>query len=415
MRYKIPRWVGLATLLITATKLGIPAFAQDFEPIEPGVDVVDPGVDVVDPPCLNGPPGLYNPDCSLAPGVTAYEPAYKLWSDGAAKDRYYYLPPIDPKVPSGPKQPINANNTNNPNRWIFPIGTRFYKTFKQDNEAPLKYETRIIEKGPTRWSMTTYEWDRDQKNATLVTGGRENVFGDDHDIPTQGQCGSCHNSPERPLGFSAIQLSPTGMLRELVNRGELTDWATEEDKVEIAAAEQISPEQAELAKQQALENYIARATIQGDVTQREAVGYLHANCGHCHGGGFSAAGMSLFSQVLTKVPAEPQTAPNGLTAICTTTEWTRIPSDEEIAAGVEPERYGYQIHPGNAADSAILARMHIRDPGRPTDPKFNQMPPVATEKPDIGDGIVKVTNWINGLADTCTPVAPEVEAPEALF
>jgi len=80
-----------------------------------------------------GPPGLYeNGSCSkLASGVRPYEPAYALWSDGAEKERFIYLPP-------GSKI-----DTQNPDRWRFQVGTRLYKTFAVDGR---RIETRLIEK-----------------------------------------------------------------------------------------------------------------------------------------------------------------------------------------------------------------------------------------------------------------------------
>ena len=66
-----------------------------------------------------------------ADGVLSYQPAYELWSDGAEKERFVYLPPE------------TQIDTSNPDRWTFPVGTRFYKTFAVGGK---RIETRLIEK-----------------------------------------------------------------------------------------------------------------------------------------------------------------------------------------------------------------------------------------------------------------------------
>src|SRR5262245_20803994 len=63
--------------------------------------------------------GLYRDIATrgLAAGVISYDVRYELWSDGAEKQRYLYLPPgtqIDSSDMDG---------------WRFPIGTKVWKTF----------------------------------------------------------------------------------------------------------------------------------------------------------------------------------------------------------------------------------------------------------------------------------------------
>src|SRR5688572_325136 len=63
--------------------------------------------------------GLYASD---RPGVIAgrhrpFSPQYPLWSDGAAKARWVYLPDA------------SSIDATDPGAWNFPVGTRFWKEF----------------------------------------------------------------------------------------------------------------------------------------------------------------------------------------------------------------------------------------------------------------------------------------------
>src|SRR5262245_30688341 len=68
---------------------------------------------------------------SLAPDIIAYAPRFQLWSDGADKRRWLWLPPgarID---------------TSDMDSWVFPVGTKFWKEFTRDG---VRVETRLLEK-----------------------------------------------------------------------------------------------------------------------------------------------------------------------------------------------------------------------------------------------------------------------------
>ena len=71
---------------------------------------------------------------SLAPGVMAYAPRFQLWSDGAEKRRWLWLPPG------------TRIDTSDMDSWVFPVGTKFWKEFTRDG---VRVETRLLEKlGP---------------------------------------------------------------------------------------------------------------------------------------------------------------------------------------------------------------------------------------------------------------------------
>ena len=61
-------------------------------------------------------------------GEPPFSPQYPLWSDGAAKARWIYLPPG------------TAIDTSDPDDWTFPVGTRFWKEFTFNGR---KVETRL--------------------------------------------------------------------------------------------------------------------------------------------------------------------------------------------------------------------------------------------------------------------------------
>ena len=67
----------------------------------------------------------------IHPAMQFYTPRYQLWSDGADKSRWIYIPEC------------GRINTANMNDWDFPVGTRFFKEFSIDG---VRVETRIIER-----------------------------------------------------------------------------------------------------------------------------------------------------------------------------------------------------------------------------------------------------------------------------
>ena len=140
--------------------------------------------------------GLYmaGSTSTLAPGVVAYEPRYVLWSDGAEKKRYLYLPPgaqID---------------TSDMDRWTFPVGTKVWKEFSRGGK---RLETRLLWKnGETGWFQMAFVWNADGSDALAAPRGAQNVGGTAHDVPARNRCSDCHDgSSDKLLGISAIQLS----------------------------------------------------------------------------------------------------------------------------------------------------------------------------------------------------------------
>jgi hypothetical protein len=151
----------------------------------------------------------------LAKAIRSFVPAAPLWSDGADKERWIWLPP-DTQI-----------DTSNPEHWVFPVGTKVWKEFRVGAK---RIETRIFWKvDETTWRRGTYAWNADETEAKLEFG-RDITLpdGSPYHIPDQEECDRCHKGePDRVLGFSAINLGLEGAsgitLAQLVDEGLLSD------------------------------------------------------------------------------------------------------------------------------------------------------------------------------------------------
>ena len=309
------------------------------------------------PPACDGPPGLYvEGSCTeLAPGVRPFRPRFQLWSDAAEKERFVFIPEN------------GVIDTSDPDRWVFPVGTKFWKTFSRGG---MRLETRILTKtsageGMSSWTFQTYGWNQTQDDVTLVgMDGVENVLGTTHDIPSREDCLACHATQatrDAALGFGAISLADVNLplsLDDLAAADEMSDVIT-----------------------------IATAATPGTTVQRNALGYLHANCGHCHGGASPQVGLNM--QLLT-----------GLTSVCeTNTYLTALGATDNMAGGcTTPGADSFwggtdvlRVAPNSVSTSAVHLRMGMR--GAPGN--TNQMPPRGTEERDEL-GLMTIQTWIMG-------------------
>jgi cytochrome c553 len=274
--------------------------------------------------------GLYTDIAAkrLAPDLIAFEPRYALWSDGADKRRWL-------RLPAG-----TTIDNRDPDHWQLPVGSVLFKEFAR---AGKRLETRVIARlGPEANDtfMGTFLWQEDERDALLVRDGMANVRDTDHDLPTQANCAACHEGePGRILGFSALQLA--------------------QPKAELFAVPLVVYE------------------LPGPPETRAALGYLHANCAHCHNPNGKARSQTSMNLRISVNDREP-----GQTTI--ERETVGVPLFSFTASDLS-----LRIVRGEPEQSGLLARMQRRGDD-------NAMPPLGTKHAD-DEGLALVRAWIAGI------------------
>jgi len=322
-----------------------------FEALSPPVrDGEDPGrpdpMETVLPTLLSGTLLYQDIQAKLVhPAVQLFTPAFELWSDGADKRRWVYLPECET---------VDSSTMDD---WSLPVGATLFKEFSVDGN---RIETRILVRlgpGPRQFALASYLWNEDESDATLVgPEGLEDARGTSHDIPSKAACLRCHGTyqtgggrPSRALGFSALQLAHSG-------EGLTLDA--------LVADGQLSHAPGPIA-------------VPGDAVEQAALGYLHANCGNCHN---STA--DRVPQVDLDLWLEVD-----VTDVASTSAWRTtvdLPStlfnDQHVSG---------RVVPGDPEQSAVWYRMNARG-------TLAQMPPLASEVPDPA-GLAAVRAWIEAL------------------
>jgi hypothetical protein len=302
------RWtLAVLTALVACGDDGAtPSDANIDSPSDVPIDGKDPN----NPATLADTGLCLDAGCSqISTDVFEYEPRFELWSDTATKRRWIYLPP-------GTKI-----DTTDMDFWQFPVGTKLWKEFTR---GTTRVETRLIMRiadtgMPSDWFYVPYVWNQTQDATTAQPMGVPDANGTAHDVPSRFDCKNCHENvkPSRILGFSAIQLDwdnpDTAQLdlKELVTRNLLTT--------------------APAAPSTATDPYFALA---GNSTEQAAVGYLHANCGHCHNptsGTYGATSMEL--RVTVGTCGSLSTIPVYATAVGKNTQIGGTTATQIIVAG----------------------------------------------------------------------------------
>jgi hypothetical protein len=264
---------------------------------------------------------------TVADGTIEFAPANPLWSDAAEKHRWIQLPP---------GAQIDSTDMDH---WVFPVGTVFFKEFDLDGK---RLETRMIwhvaDSGnrETDYLVGAYVWDDSETDATFEKDGAQDIRGTDHDAPAADTCWRCHvGEAGHILGFSALQL------------GDTSTWPLTVQPGAMFAA------------------------------PNAALGYLHANCGHCHNPDGSAW---VDSHMILRLDVAEHDATT--TRIYQTT--VGVPLEQWIGRG-----YTTRIVAGDPDNSAVFVRMSSRVANV-------QMPPIATELTDP-TGMDLVRTWILSL------------------
>lgn len=287
-------------------------------------------------PALLSETGLFDDVAAgtIAADVLPFSPRFALWSDGADKARWVWLPACEPI------------DTSDMDHWELPVGTRLWKEFTRDG---VRIETRLITRigpGAAQWRLATYVWNGD--DAEHVSTGVENALGTEHDVPDEVQCTSCHRQDWRALGFSAVQLAHDGdgvTLQTLQDAGKLSDPP------------------------------LLPIVVPGDALAQSALGMLHANCGSCHSeNGVPFVDLQLRLRTTDLTVEDTQTWQSTVD----------VPTVMFECDGCD------LIEPGVPETSAVVMRMLERGPDS------EQMPPLATELVDQS-GVDALGAWILSL------------------
>lgn len=292
----------------------------------------------------------------FAGGVEPFEPKYALWSDGADKTRWVYLPP-------GSKI-----DTSDPDHWSLPVGTKFWKEFSISGK---RVETRLIERfgpGPNDFLYAAYWWkpnDAGQAtDASLASpdDGVPSANGTTHDIPARKHCAQCHDAlQEHILGFGALELAhtrPGATVTTLAQAGRFT-------KPLPSNLDFPGP----------------------DAMTKDALGYLHANCGNCHN---TTPGVFMIPEprMVLRVFVGQALADTGAYKTALNAEVTKYM--HPMAPTIQ-----YRIAGGDAAHSCVSFRMTSLT-------MTDRMPPIASKVADTR-GIAAVNAWIATLPPPPNP------------
>lgn len=272
---------------------------------------------------------------TLAAGVRPFTPRFTSWTDGATKRRWIYLPPS------------TRIDTTDPDAWNFPVGTKLWKELSRDG---VRIETRMLFKhGPESdaWTPIAYVW-RDDGDAWATPQGVVDARGTSHDVPGAATCVGCHGgTPSGVLGFSSIQLPQHGASGEL--------------------------DLEQLAAQRLVTRSLPANDLPGDDATQAALGYLHANCSHCH------------NEMRPK-----RTGPRCFDPQRTFSFLVRTTDlDQPASTSTFRTAIGSVIAPADPAGSEILDRMRSRD-------LRYGMPALGSEIVDA-DGLRLMSAWIAQL------------------
>lgn len=280
--------------------------------------------------------------------VTPYDLNTQLYSDGALKFRFVY-------IPEGQQARYSADDV-----FAFPVGTVLIKTFafaedmRRPGENVRFLETRLLIRREAGWIALPYVWNEAQTEARLSVAGANvpatftseegAAIALDWAVPNVNQCAGCHaragGNDVLPIGPSARNLNRStsypadpelhGTWAISIWRNQLIVWA-ERDLLDVA------PDDAPRVPDE-------HNTSSGTLEQR-ARAYLDVNCAHCHNpqGPAHTSGLNLrWSQ------SDPA-------------QWGVY--KRPVAAGRGSAGFEFSIEPGHPERSILLHRMQSTDPG----------------------------------------------------
>ncbi len=276
--------------------------------------------------------GLYSdwPGKTIAPSAMAYTPAFTLWSDGAQKSRWIYLPPG------------STIDTSDMDDWTFPVGTKVWKEFRwPEADAGTAYvgvpagqriETRLLWKKASGWDVLDLSLVGRRELSAPPPRRSHEPPGDDLRDPFGERVSGLPpgSKVDFLLGFDLIGTGGPGAqgltLAALVDGGRLTDGPP-------ATTVQI-PEDA--------------TGLSG-----AALGFLHMNCGvSCHNSDCSAEAAG--TGVRFKLLADQMYPEGGAGQVTRLDSYT---TTVNMTASLMPNGMPYLlISPGNAPQSLVPRR-----------------------------------------------------------
>lgn len=299
---------------------------------------------------------------SPADGVIPYDLATPLFSDGAQKFRFVF-------VPEGKAAAYSRDEA-----FDFPAGSALVKTFAfpadhASPDGPLRLiETRVLLKHDDGWQAWAYLWNEAQTDAELkiagakvelsvaAPGGGETRF--TYSVPNKNQCKACHalNGEIVPLGPKARNLNRVFDYAE-GRENQLAHWTA---AGVLAGAP--APDDAD-----AVPDWRDAAAP----VDARARAWLDVNCAHCHRRDGPASNSGLF---LTWGETEPTALGIG---------------KRPVAAGRGSGGRTYDIAPGYPGESILLYRIESVEPGV-------MMPELGRVLPDPA-AVALLREWIETL------------------
>ena len=292
-------------------------------------------------------------------GVTRYDLNTALYSDGALKFRYVFVPP-------GAQARYRDEGV-----FEFPVGTVLIKTFafaadmREPTENVRFLETRLLIHRADGWVALPYVWNEAQTEARLspigasipasFTNEQGQAIALDWAVPNRNQCKGCHDlaGALTPIGPNARNLNreaPGGSANQLAQWRAANILDAVPDEVPRAAS--------------------AYDPASGGVEAR-ARAYLHVNCAHCHNPEGPAHTSGLDLRWSNNDPIQ----------------WGVF--KRPVAAGRGSAGFDFSIEPGHPERSFLLHRMQSADPGV-------MMPELGRQLVDER-AIALMREWIAGM------------------
>lgn len=275
-----------------------------------------------------------------AKGVVPYRLNTALWSDGADKLRFVYVPP-------GAKAAAEGEGLLD-----LPIGSALIKTFAfTENGKRRLIETRLLLHRAEGWVALPYLWNAEQTDARLaLAGARVPVTTPagqaiSYRVPNKNQCKECHGLAGAviPIGPKARNLSRE-WLAGFVAAGHLDRMPEGADAMPLWNARADAP--------------VASA----------ARAYLDVNCAHCHRPQASASNSGL--------DLRWEQADRALLGVM----------KRPVAAGRGAGQLLFDVVPGKPEESIMAHRMASIEPGV-------AMPELGKDTVDA-EGVALVRRWI---------------------